>query len=110
MVLLLKVNIEEKPPPVGSFKVANNFGLYDMHGNVWQWCLDDRYDNYEAVPTDGSAWFDDKKDLAEKEGRSVVRGGPWNLDPGHCRSAFRHNNVPRFSICDHVGFRVVCAL
>ncbi|MCU0552317.1 MAG: formylglycine-generating enzyme family protein, partial [Leptolyngbya sp. Prado105] len=47
----------EQTTPVGSFQVANNLGLYDMHGNVLEWCLDHWHENYENAPTDGGAWL-----------------------------------------------------
>jgi formylglycine-generating enzyme required for sulfatase activity/uncharacterized caspase-like protein len=96
--------------PVGSFKVANSFGLYDIHGNVLEWCLDDWHKNYEGAPTDGSAWFDDNKNLAEKQSNSVLRGGSWNDLLWVCRSAYRFFNVPRDNIGVGVGFRVVCVV
>ncbi|OUL23957.1 Sulphatase-modifying factor protein [Nostoc sp. RF31YmG] len=96
---------------VGSFEVANAFGLYDMHGNVWEWCLDDWHDDYNGAPTDGSPWFDDNDNLYQKQGRAVLRGGSWINLPGSCRSASRNDGIgaERDSINDVIGFRVVCA-
>lgn len=99
----------EETTEVGSFKVANAFGLYDMHGNVWEWCLDDWHDNYKDAPTDGSPWFDDNNDkLSQKTGKTFLRGGSWFSNPGSCRSAYRND----YSRKDHyylIGFRIVCA-
>ncbi|WP_143288241.1 SUMF1/EgtB/PvdO family nonheme iron enzyme, partial [Calothrix rhizosoleniae] len=98
--------------PVGSFEVANAFGLYDMHGNVWEWCLDDWHSNYKAAPTDGNAWFDNEDDnLFQKTGRAVLRGGSWINYPKGCRSACRNHlyKAERDIIDSDLGFRVVCA-
>ncbi|GAB4325515.1 MAG: hypothetical protein OHK0047_10430 [Leptolyngbyaceae cyanobacterium] len=88
---------------VGSFGVANAFGLFDMHGNVWEWCLDHWHGDYEGAPTDGSAWV-----TGGDSDRRLLRGGSWLNDPWDCRSAYRGNNYPdtRYNT---VGFRVVCA-
>jgi len=93
---------------VGSFGVANAFGLYDMHGNVWEWCLDDWHDNYEGAPTDGSAWFEENDNLSQKQNMAVLRGGSWIVNPGNCRSASR-DLYSRVFRDDLIGFRVVCA-
>jgi formylglycine-generating enzyme required for sulfatase activity len=93
----------ETTTPVGSFKIANRFGLYDMHGNVWEWCLDHWHDSYADAPEDGSAWLDLS---AEENAPRVLRGGSWYYYPAYCRSASRLgvNADDRF---DTVGFRVV---
>jgi len=102
----------EETTVVGSFGVANAFGLYDMHGNVWEWCLDDWHNNYEGAPTDGSAWFDqtDNDNLSQRQSASVLRGGSWINFPENCRSAFRFNYFTRVIHYNFFGFRVVCAV
>ena len=99
----------EETTEVGSFGVANNFGLYDMHGNVYEWCLDDWHDNYTDAPADGSAWFSSDDKLSDKTGRAVLRGGSWINDPRYCRSAYRYNDS-RDALNDRIGFRVVCVV
>jgi formylglycine-generating enzyme required for sulfatase activity len=86
---------------VGSFP-ANAFGLYDMHGNVWEWCLDHWHDNYRGAPTDGRAWT-----TGGDSSRRLLRGGSWVNDPDGCRSAYRSRFTPGRRL-DYLGFRVVC--
>ena len=97
-----------KTTPVGMFQVANAFGLYDMHGNVWELCLDDWHQNYEGAPTDGSAWFDDNDNLYQKKGLSPLRGGCWFFKSQISRSACRYLMGERDNFDKGTGFRVVC--
>ncbi len=87
-----------KTDEVGSFP-ANGFGLYDMHGNVWEWCQDCWNATYHGAPDDGSAW------LAGDCDRRVVRGGSWTDQPGYLRSASRNRNFQENS-SSSLGFRV----
>ncbi|VXD17207.1 Serine/threonine protein kinase (fragment) [Planktothrix serta PCC 8927] len=89
----------EKTTVVGSFP-PNAFGLYDMHGNLWEWCADPWHKNYQGAPTDGSVW--------ESGGNTryrVMRGGSWGNGASYCRSANRFRDWSRMG-CGS-GFRVV---
>lgn len=104
----VKGTYREETTEVGIFGVANAFGLYDMHGNVWEWCLDDWHNNYKGTPIDGSAWVDDIY-LDQQQEKAVLRGGSWFSNSRSCRSASRYSDpmAERNSIFNNFGFRVV---
>jgi formylglycine-generating enzyme required for sulfatase activity len=96
-----RANAKGEDPPVGK-KKPNDWGLYDMHGYVWEWVADSWHKNYEGAPTDGSAWT--TKDEKER----VMRGGSWADDAESARSAFRAHKALDYR-SDAVGFRCVRA-
>ena len=71
-------------------KRPNAFGLFDMHGNVWEWVQDCWHGNYTGAPTDGSAWTTACLDSNYR----VLRGGSWDFDPAGLRSAIRNRDTP----------------
>ena len=91
-----------KTTEVGKFP-ANPCGLYDMCGNVWEWCEDEWHKNYINAPADGSAWLD-----KNSESR-LLRGGSWYDSPEYCRSAYRYYYDLGLDHGSHIGFRVVCS-
>ncbi|GCE59775.1 SUMF1/EgtB/PvdO family nonheme iron enzyme [Microcystis aeruginosa] len=96
-----KGEYRQQTTPVGQFP-PNAFGLYDMHGNIWEWCADTWHDNYDGAPTDGSAWIEKGND-----NRSPMRGGSRCNNPDSCRSAYRRS-LNRLDDDSGSGFRVVC--
>ncbi len=108
----------EQTTPVDYFKAPNAFGLSDMHGNVWEWCLDPWHENYKGAPEDGRVWDEGRESLYEDTSKNidvllkddrdhVLRGGSWSLDPDYCRSAYRNLNN-RVARGYPYGFRVMC--
>jgi len=105
---------------VSSFP-PNDFGLYDMHGNVREWCADPGYESYEGAPPDGRVWDNKHNDnryqnypdslssLLNNESSRILRGGSWNFDPLFCRSAVRYLNRNPALTSDELGFRVASA-
>jgi formylglycine-generating enzyme required for sulfatase activity len=92
----------EKTMPAGSFDVANEFGLYDMHGNVWEWCTDLFH---ESQVNDDFDWDASKIVISDKR---ILRGGSWVSTPSYCHSSFRFPFDSNLRGND-IGFRVVCA-
>jgi formylglycine-generating enzyme required for sulfatase activity len=90
-------NYYGKTTEVGSF-LPNAFHLYDMHGNVWEWCNDSWHKDYRSAPIDGSAWIDGWNVFR------VFRGGCWFSNHKGCRSAYRN-----FGQHNSIGFRVACS-
>lgn len=89
--------------PVENFSVANAFGVYDIHGNVWEWCADQWHNNYEGAPTDGSLWLN-----SSDNSYRLQRGGSWNSSPVKCRAASR-NYASAGSKSLTQGFRIALA-
>jgi formylglycine-generating enzyme required for sulfatase activity len=99
-----KGECQQQTTPAGSFP-ANAWGLQDMHGNVWEWCLDHWHEKYEGAPIDGSAWLNNRADASDMS--RLRRGGYWFNIPRYCRSACRIHDQPDYAYF-YVGFRVVC--
>ncbi|MFM7279547.1 MAG: formylglycine-generating enzyme family protein, partial [Microcystis aeruginosa] len=102
---------------VGRFQIANAFGLYDMYGNIWEWCLDPWHNNYKGAPSDGQVWDKGKEELYQDISKNlgvllrdkrhhVLRGGSWGYDPKICRSAYRRYSA---FFGGGNGFRVVAS-
>jgi formylglycine-generating enzyme required for sulfatase activity len=98
----LRGKYREQTTEVGNFP-PNVFGLYDMHGNVWEWCLDTWHENYNGAPSDGSKWINNNNYS------HLLRGGAWYDLPFNCRSAYRIGNA-HVRRLDCIGIRVVCLL
>ncbi|NEN91516.1 MAG: SUMF1/EgtB/PvdO family nonheme iron enzyme, partial [Okeania sp. SIO3H1] len=95
---------------VGIFP-PNAFGLYDMHGNVWEWCQDLWHNNYNGAPNDGSAWESEEKGFLKSifGADRVLRGGSWYSYSRNCRSA-RRNCILAVNFYNFWGFRVVSSV
>jgi formylglycine-generating enzyme required for sulfatase activity len=91
-------NSGKKTHPVGKLK-ENDWGLFDMHGNAWEWCQDNYDGNYYKTSPK-------QNPPGPSGGERVIRGGSWFNVPAHCRSAFRNHNDPG-SRHNNLSFRVV---
>ena len=80
----------------------NDFGVCDMHGNLWEWCADVWHTSYGGAPSDGRAW-----ETGGEPGFRVARGGSWHDTPDVCRSAARLR-ARAAEGDDIIGFRVAC--
>ncbi len=94
------VNSHGETKPVG-LKLPNELDIFDMSGNVWEWCEDHWHDNYNGVPDDGAAWVDTEK-LGDLR---VLRGGSWFSHARSCRSSDRTTDAPTYRDCT-IGIRM----
>ena len=95
--------------PVGK-KKPNAWGLYDMHGNVWQWCVDGYgNDGYGAQPYSNQYPSGAAVDPFGRGPLRAIRGGSWRNDPANCRSAIRNRRDPSLRYAGNIGFRVALA-
>ncbi|NUO00340.1 MAG: SUMF1/EgtB/PvdO family nonheme iron enzyme [Saprospiraceae bacterium] len=92
-------NSSRKTYPVMQ-KKPNELGLYDLSGNVWEWCQDVWHDNYKDAPTDGSGWM-----IGGDQSLRVGRGGSWNRDAVNCRVANRDRDLQDIR-SGLIGFRL----
>ena len=91
----------QKISAVNELEFPNSFGLFDMHGNVWEWCLDNWYETYGLAPSSGQAYLSDQSSLR------VVRGGSWKCEPYLCTSSSRGSNNESDNLSKDIGFRIV---
>ncbi|MBC6995551.1 formylglycine-generating enzyme family protein [Neolewinella lacunae] len=96
-------NNEKETMPNGLL-APNAFGLYDLSGNVWEWCEDDWHSNYNNHPRNSEPWVDDP-DPAKRAEVRVLRGGSWFVYAGFCRCAYRNAWRPDGRDFD-LGFRL----
>lgn len=93
-------NTPEGTKAVGG-KIPNACGLYDMSGNLYEWCEDDYHSNYIGAPVDGSAWIN-----SPRAGYRILRGGRWNWVAQYCRSSRRNGNGTPTDFSTSTGFRL----
>ncbi|WP_414548101.1 SUMF1/EgtB/PvdO family nonheme iron enzyme [Anabaena sp. CCY 0017] len=98
-----KGEYREQTTDVGNFP-PNSFGLYDMHGNIWEWCQDIYNSSYQGAPIDGSPWLNGSDNNIK-----LLRGGSWDFHAWDCRSANRYR-FARASRYSSIGFRLVCVV
>ncbi len=96
-----KGEFRETTVAVGTLGGPNAFGLYDMHGNVWEWCSDIWNESYEGAPTDGKSW-----DTGKIPYLRMIRGGAWDSLGGECRSNSRNRMTSTIRL-NNIGLRIV---